>query len=136
MIVELYLLRSSLITNKELVMDWRVYEIDDLVTCFAWLDGNLESLETELRSVHDNMLTQEYDWFDPSEVTVEWFAEDFQYVRIILDDSANILAHIKDDLNHAVYSQYQLVWQTMMSRYNACKKHYAQDVTLRINFRR
>ena len=117
-------------------MNWRYYDIDDLILCLEVLDTDIECLENELMFVHNNMLTEDYDFFYTPMSTIKWFASDFWSAREELADFAKILASLEDDLDHAVYSQYQLVWQTMMSRYNACKKHYAQDVTLRINFRR
>lgn len=139
MIVELYLLRSSLITNKELVMSIANTEL--LNSQFLVADNWVGTLEALVSSEHEYLLmelnnTGKNAFFSTRQAPLSYLGDSFVETHNWLIDTAYALINLEDDLDHAVYSQYQLVWQTMMSRYNACKKHYAQDVTLRINFRR
>lgn len=118
---------TELLNSQFLVADSWVGTLETLV------DEQHEALLRELNNTHKNLNDV---FFKVHQAPLSYMGDSFVETHNWLVDTAYALINLEDDLDHTVYSQYQLVWQTMMSRYNACKKHYAQDVTLRINFRR
>lgn len=117
------------------------YKQDFLVKSLDQAEHQVSFLENSLRTVHEEFLEDVSGW--RADVHAEGVAMDIEIAkysfRLAYSDvnlAAYWLMHFGDELDTAEYAQYELVLDTLISRYLACKKHYAQDVQLRINFRR